>query len=262
MFDIALLFLHLCIILFSLISVQTESVMAQERVKINSNVLRGGVSESPRADLTSGRHTPLPANWRSRNIGKTFTDLWIARYHDPRNMEIRRQLDLVEKELSAKVSANGGRWHVVEYFGPSLWHNDVPDSRYLLNGGVRLYGIGDLDNARRLFEQTLRDDPNNPDAYFNLGALCENAGKNNEARAFYLKARLYGLDSKATRTNVNADIAASTVGKMPVFYEGGLHEEVKKRMYLLTRSLKSTTYTKEGTCSLCRIVRGVIMSGN
>jgi len=208
------------------------------------------------------QYAALPSNWRRGNIGERFAKLWIARYYDPKNSEIRHQLDLVEKELDKQVKANGGSWHIVEYFGPATWHNEVPDPRYLLNGGVRLFSIGDVANAKRLFEETLRVDRNNPDAYFNLGALSESANKTGEAREFYLQARTYGIDNAATRTNLSASVAVDSVGKMPVLYQGGLKEDVSKRFQLISRQLHGKTYNNEGTCSLCRIVRGSIMSGN
>ncbi|WP_457831713.1 tetratricopeptide repeat protein, partial [Staphylococcus aureus] len=86
----------------------------------------------------------------------------------------------------------------VEYYGPDRWQNGKPDPRYLLNGGVRLFGVGDSADAKRLFEETLQCDRNNPDAYFNLGALCEANGQFTAAKQFFLLAKQFGMDLAAT----------------------------------------------------------------
>jgi tetratricopeptide (TPR) repeat protein len=205
----------------------------------------------------------LPGSYsRNSDLSTRFADLWIARYHEPSNLEIRRELDVVEKELEYQVRLNGGSWHICEYYAPSRWEHGEADPRYLLNGGVRLYAIGDLRNARRIFEETLRVDANNADANFNLGALCESEGRISEASTFYLKAKSLGLNLDAERSHeyannpkLNAETALQNVGNVTVTFQGGLKENARERRRIYHHAC-------EGTCSICRIFRDAMMDGH
>ena len=107
---------------------------------------------------------------------------------------------------------------------------------------MRFYSIGDHRNAWRLFAEAAKQAPKDPDAYYNLGALCENAGLFSEAKKFYLSA------CHADPTDFNARLALGSIGKGQFAYQSGAQ--------------KFAADARQAVCPLCRIAKGVVMSGD
>ncbi len=234
-------------------------------IERNAKVYQANLNSLPAETARTSSNAEKSQDYsRSTDLGTRFADLWIARFYHPSDKSIRLELNAVENVIDATVRRNGGAWHIVEYYGPIDGRDQFLDLDYLLNGGVRLYAVGDLPNATRLFEEAAKFDPRCADAYFDLGAVYESQGKLSAAADNYQKA----LEcEKATfadhpernqytgNARLDTRIALQDLGKVPVKYEGGLHEDATERR----RHFSSAC---DGTCSQCRIIRNSMMDGH
>jgi tetratricopeptide (TPR) repeat protein len=173
-----------------------------------------------------------------------FTEYWLAQSYDPRNRELHDEVEQVQRAINDRVESNGARWHIAAYY-----QGRVGDPRFLLCGGVRLYAVGDLKDAVRLFEEVAKLYPDCADAYFNLGAVAESEGKLDQALSFYKQAL------QRSPADPKIQDAIGSVGEIPVVYQGGAFSEAVSRREL-PRTIRGT-----GTCSLCQILRGRMMEG-
>lgn len=195
-------------------------------------------------------HHKAASSLSQSDITGRFTDLWIARFYDPTDETIVSELKNVQEQIESRARSNGASWHIVEYFRPQP--NRPADVRHLLNGGVRLYAIGDNRNARRLFEEVLKVEPKNTDALFNLGALNENERNTQEACKFYHQV------AQIDPSDPEVQVAERNVGEVPVLSEGGLVGDVTETR----RSFRGLKSSPGGTCSTCRIFRDGYMDAH
>jgi tetratricopeptide (TPR) repeat protein len=173
---------------------------------------------------------------RAGKQNTAIANYWIGRELGATNEEDSKTISELQSRLTAQCQASGMRYHDYLEFG------DKNDVRSLLNQGVRFYSIGDHKDAWRLFSEAAKQAPQNPDAYYNLGALCESLGLNDRAKQFYL------LACKIDPTDFESRLGLGTPGKGQFGYQGG--------------ASRSPLNGAVSVCPLCRLARGKMMRGD
>jgi len=166
------------------------------------------------------------------------TDYWIAHCLDRNSTAAKAQSLLFQGTIETQVKKNGG-----SYWVDDCHPADQPFEN-MLTQGVRMFAIGDLRDAQRLFEEVARLDPKNEDAYYNLGAMFETERNYPLARQFYLRAHaLSPLDSQVND-------ALNSLGAQAASYQGGVFQ-----------AAPLTGQATQETCPICRIARGKMAIG-
>lgn len=80
------------------------------------------------------------------------------------------------------------------WLGSSTYSRD-PEALALNNLGAAEIGLGDIDNAKRHLEASIRIDPLNPLPAFNMGALFQAAGDQPNADSWFQEARRLGFSN-------------------------------------------------------------------
>jgi tetratricopeptide (TPR) repeat protein len=177
-----------------------------------------------RLQAREGRQNAAIANfWIGRELGATTTD-------------DNQTISDLQSRLTQQCQASGMRYHDYPAF------NDKNDVRALLNQGVRFYSIGDHKDAWRLFSEAAKQAPQNPDAYYNLGALCESLGLNDRAKQFYF------LACKIDPTDFASRLGLGTPGQGQFGYQGS--------------ASRNPLNSAVSVCPLCRLARGKMMRGD
>ncbi len=209
---------------------------------------RLNIAPSESAEEISEPETILDKNMLQGNaVCNRLSDKWLQLFDKPEDLVLQAETNRLQCEIQQQVERNGGRWYRNQ---PYL--SADKDPRFLLCAGVRLYAVGDLRNAVRLFEEVVSlncDKESMANANFNLGAICEAQKKFKLAAYYYQKAHsLQPFDLEIEKT-------LNSLGKVPVLYEGGALEKVKPRPPIWGHI--EDAYV----CPLCRIVRNKIMNG-
>jgi Flp pilus assembly protein TadD len=126
--------------------------------------------------------------------------------NDPTNKESQNALHKVELKFKRKYPA---------FHAYSSYFTGKKDARLLLNYGVRLYSISCFRQAENLFNRAATLDPNNPNAYFNLGVIYEHDGQLSKALAQYQKSlalfKLHGADLASSVSTQAQDSRGKTL---------------------------------------------------
>lgn len=173
---------------------------------------------------------------RAGKQNAAIASFWIGRELGFTTPADDQTLSELQSRLTDQCRSSGMRYHDYLEYGE---RNDV---RSLLNQGVRFYSIGDHKDAWRLFSEAAKQAPQNPDAYFNLGALCESLGLNDRAKQFYL------LACKIDPTDFDSRLGLGTPGKGNFGYQGKINNV----------SLNGSV----SVCPKCRLARGQLMRGD
>jgi tetratricopeptide (TPR) repeat protein len=173
---------------------------------------------------------------RAGKQNAAIANYWIGRELGATTTEDNQAISDLQSKLTDRCRASGMRYH--DY----LEFNDKNDVRSLLNQGVRFYSIGDHRDAWRLFSEAAKQAPQNPDAYYNLGALCESLGLNDRAKQFYL------LACKIDPTDFASRLGLGTPGKGQFGYQGS--------------ASRNPLNGAVSVCPLCRLARGKMMRGD
>ncbi len=126
--------------------------------------------------------------------------------NDPTNKESQNALHKVELKFKRKYPA---------FHAYSSYFTGKNDARLLLNYGVRLYSISCFRQAENLFNRAATLDPDNPNAYFNLGVIYEHDGQLSKALAQYQKSlalfKLHGADLASSVSTQAQDSRGKTL---------------------------------------------------
>jgi tetratricopeptide (TPR) repeat protein len=174
-----------------------------------------------------------------------LADALIKQFSQPEDKQLQSEVDLLQRQTQVQVESNGGQWHIAAYY-----RDKHGDPRFLLCEGVRFYAIGDWQDAQRIFEQVAKLYPENADAYFNLGALCESKSE------FALAASYYKQALKQKPFDLEIQKAVATVGQVPLIYQGGAFE-----LAASMKALRASGVQVTDTCDLCKILRNGAMHG-
>jgi tetratricopeptide (TPR) repeat protein len=213
--------------------------MAQQYVKGgNLDAAEACLQQATTLDPFAGQSFTNLARLQARE-GKqsaAIANFWIGRELGATTAEDERTISELQKRLTDQCHASGMRYHDYPQF------NDKNDVRALLNQGVRFFSIGDHREAWRLFSEAAKQAPQNPDAYYNLGALCESLGLNDRAKQFYL------LACKIDPTDFDSRLGLGTPGKGNFAYQGS--------------TFKNPLKGSVNVCPMCRLARGKLMQGD
>ena len=173
---------------------------------------------------------------RAGKQNAAIANFWIGRELGATTADDNQTISDLQSKLTEQCQASGMRYHDYPAF------NDKNDVRALLNQGVRFYSIGDHKDAWRLFSEAAKQAPQNPDAYYNLGALCESLGLNDRAKQFYL------LACKIDPTDFESRLGLGTPGQGQFAYQGS--------------ASRNALNGAVSVCPLCRLARGKMMRGD
>ncbi|MBY0357526.1 MAG: tetratricopeptide repeat protein [Candidatus Obscuribacterales bacterium] len=129
-----------------------------------------------------------------------LTDFWLGQYAKSSQPSGDK---VAQEKIMKRIEERRGLGHLAAYYPVGPYKNN-----FLLSQGVRLYAVGDRRNAERLFKAAAELQPNNPDAYYDLGVVFEDRKELRQAAKYYKRALRYSPYDRGFR------YAQATVGRL------------------------------------------------
>jgi tetratricopeptide (TPR) repeat protein len=193
------------------------------------------------------------------------------------NLNIKDEKCLAEISLAEiLIKSRHPSYHVADYFRAQS------DVRSIVNEGVRLWGTGCAEQAAYLFKYATSIDPNNINAYFDLGVISEWKGDLPQAASYYDKASslLHALKPSVAQPAKQGGLFAHAVTTDQVMNLSGAEDssdlaadiakaqnDVREKMAGTAKLASNPAFSLTAksdidTCDRCRIVRDKIMGPN
>jgi tetratricopeptide (TPR) repeat protein len=119
---------------------------------------------------------------KNEDYAEALKNFFFAHFVQPSDPQYKIAVTQCEQLINKKLNPH--------YHNYNLFPNKG-DIHAVVNQGVRFWALGKTDEAQSCFEQALRIQPHNADAFYNLGAMADYKGDLPRALDFYKRSQYH-----------------------------------------------------------------------